>query len=504
MWLLTMVALVACAATATPTPIPPPTPGATVTPTPSLMAPTKTSVPATPTPAPTPTEGWSVYADSSYQLSLRYPSHWQFVPGYGVKYAGENGFFQLSAISGPSGSIDQIAEGDAYHKLLPYGSQPRIEPLQVDGQPARLILPSADQPAAMAGQAGLIVEYPQPIDLEGHEYAYLILWADVEHIRSIAQTASLQAPPGPAKPTPDPATLPGVVNSVFSTLRQRFGAKADELQLLEYEYVTWPNGCLGVSMRAVCTQATVPGFRIRVLFREQTFEYRTNLQGSLIVLAAAPAHGIASPALIWEGGEVCDTLLLSETGLAAVGACDAPLRPTELADGRSRLQQWSALVMQFAPFEAETPSGRIVFRGSGPETADPAWQRAIAAWAEVAFKELFYGRSFPAWSAALSWHEEIASRPGYCRLLEVDSCGHAEASETLCQGGFMQILEDDWLTVYELRAFDRWYYGYAALEAAGVSFYGRGSEPMSESELEQLESWARALHARLATSSGTP
>jgi hypothetical protein len=429
---------------------------------------------------------------------LRYPSAWQFESGYGIKYAGPDGFFQISAIWGPGATIDEIADGDAHHKLQPYGTEPTIEALRVDGQPARLIMPSDDQPAAMAGQSGLIVELPQPIDLSGDTYNFLILWADEQHIRPIADTLSLQQPVTLTTPTLAVATAPGAVRSVLLALSRSFGVRSDDIQLLGYEYVSWPDGCLGVPMRGVCTQAVVPGFRILVRFQGQDYEYRTDLQGSRFVLSSAPDHGITQPALIWEGGEVCETLILDQNARAAVGPCDAPLRPAQLTLRSPRWQGWMDLSTRFSPFEAETPSGTVAFRGVGPESANAAWQRAIAAWAQLVHAELESGRSTLGWSLALRWQEELSERPGYCRTLEVHKHGFAMATLTLCEGRFTQILGDGWLTEVELDALDAWYYRHAALEAELLSFSGSGTIPVDAAVIGQLNSWSDALHSRLA------
>jgi hypothetical protein len=192
-----LVAMAAC------TPPPPqPTASPTAAPTATRTA-VPTGIPSTPTATPprptataalTPSIAWTTYSDATLGVTLRYPADWQPVPGYDRKHAGLGGFFQLSAISGAGATIDQVAEDDAYHKLQPYGSEPTIEPLRLQAREARLILPSADQPPAMKGQAGLIVHLPQPIEMSGHKYDYLILWSDEEHIREIAQTIVLQTP----------------------------------------------------------------------------------------------------------------------------------------------------------------------------------------------------------------------------------------------------------------------------------------------------------------------
>ncbi|HUV88905.1 MAG TPA: hypothetical protein VMY80_04570 [Anaerolineae bacterium] len=148
---------------------------------------------ATPVPTPTPyMDVWTTYSNPTFAISLQYPADWQPVPGYGepetgeIRFGAENGFFHVNAMD--AATIDDAAASEAGHKLQPYGSQPTIENLQIQGQEARLILPSADQPAGMGHQAALIVRYPQPVYITGHTYPYFVLWADQGHIRVIAQT----------------------------------------------------------------------------------------------------------------------------------------------------------------------------------------------------------------------------------------------------------------------------------------------------------------------------
>jgi hypothetical protein len=166
---------------------------------------------------------WATYANPVFHVSLHYPAHWQPVPGEEeTRYAApsdgvpsDGGFFILDAIGAPQATIDEVAAGQAGHKLRPYGSQPEIEPLQVEGQEARLILPSAD--ASMGDQAMLIVRYPQPVDLSGATYQFFALYADEGHIWAITRSLRFEglalpertwtpAPPsggGAARPTID-------------------------------------------------------------------------------------------------------------------------------------------------------------------------------------------------------------------------------------------------------------------------------------------------------------
>lgn len=130
----------------------------------------------------------ATYVSEDYKISLKYPSNWRLNPDYFERYEGEDGFFQVGAINGENMSIDEVVKIDAFHKLNPYGSNPQIINRTIDGQEARLILPSDDQAEEMKKQAGLIVKYPKAVKIGDSVYYYLILWADKSHIEQIGNT----------------------------------------------------------------------------------------------------------------------------------------------------------------------------------------------------------------------------------------------------------------------------------------------------------------------------
>jgi len=145
--------------------------------------------PAPPTPY---LDMWTTYTNPVFAVSLQHPADWEAVPGYGspetgeIKYAGISGYFHINAMD--TESIEMAAAAEAYHKLQPYGPNPTIESLQIQGQEARLIMPSGGQPVVGQYQAGLIVRYPQPVNISGTPCRFFILWADQAHIRTLAET----------------------------------------------------------------------------------------------------------------------------------------------------------------------------------------------------------------------------------------------------------------------------------------------------------------------------
>jgi hypothetical protein len=96
----------------------------------------------------------------------------------------------------------------------------------------------------------------------------------------------------PVEPTPMPThipvDIPPAVRAAIDALTQSQGVSAGQVTVVSVEAVTWPDGCLGVVRPGVmCTQQTVPGFRIILEASGKQYEYHTNQDGSNI----APSEG---------------------------------------------------------------------------------------------------------------------------------------------------------------------------------------------------------------------
>jgi TolB protein len=144
--------------------------------------------------------GWDTYRSERFAVSFRYPLGWQLDAVHGGEaYRGEDGYFILDAMGSGGATIDALAADQVNHHLLPFGTDPSIEELELGGQEARLILPAAD--ASMGDQALLIVRYPQPVTIQGTAYDHFALYADEAHIRTIAQTLQFTSSTGAGAPS---------------------------------------------------------------------------------------------------------------------------------------------------------------------------------------------------------------------------------------------------------------------------------------------------------------
>jgi TolB protein len=88
----------------------------------------------------------NTFISQKYRVKFTFPSNWQKVNE--ERYEGEDGFFQISALSSDE-NLETVCRNEAFHLLLPYGSSPQIRHHYIQNQPSCLILPSADQPAEM-------------------------------------------------------------------------------------------------------------------------------------------------------------------------------------------------------------------------------------------------------------------------------------------------------------------------------------------------------------------
>jgi TolB protein len=129
-----------------------------------------------------------MYKNLSYGIELMYPTRWAMVNN--LHYEGVDGFFRISTLQSDS-SLEDICKREAYHKLKPYGSNPRITHTSASSLTACMVLPSIDQPMEMKKQTALVIEYPNPIMIDNKTFSHLILWTDHEHIGDIRNSINI-------------------------------------------------------------------------------------------------------------------------------------------------------------------------------------------------------------------------------------------------------------------------------------------------------------------------
>ena len=100
-----------------------------------------------------------------------------------------------------------------------------------------------------------------------------------------------QASPQPIA-TPRPSTNM-VVSSAKSALAEQLQVNIDVIKLVNIQSVQWPDSCLGIDKAGVmCAFHVVDGYQITLSAEGHTYEVRSNLDGSQIVLT--PGQGTTS------------------------------------------------------------------------------------------------------------------------------------------------------------------------------------------------------------------
>lgn len=78
-----------------------------------------------------------------------------------------------------------------------------------------------------------------------------------------------------------------VSEAVLDIVVRQTGLPQSNFEITQAEQKTWPDGCLGLADPEVfCTQALVSGWQVTVTNSEETWVYRTDSNGSLVMLDA--------------------------------------------------------------------------------------------------------------------------------------------------------------------------------------------------------------------------
>jgi Tol biopolymer transport system component len=144
-----------------------------------------------------PSAATQIYVSEQFSITMEYPADWRpGNPDDGALFRGEDGFFGLSSAYMVAETVETVCalelESNARTDKNPnqrFGSRPNVEHLQVNGQPACLILPSNDQQPPDGG-ALLFVQYPTAYE---HNRT-LMLSADRAHIRQIGASLRFSPP----------------------------------------------------------------------------------------------------------------------------------------------------------------------------------------------------------------------------------------------------------------------------------------------------------------------
>lgn len=299
-----------------------------------------------------------------------------------------------------------------------------------------------------------------------------------------AATEAPAAVENPPTPTHLPVDLTPAQREAIAALAEKLNISPDKITLVSTEAVTWPNGCLGiVRMGVLCTQAEVEGFKIALEANGQQYEYHTNQDGSVVLLAeGAQTAGAAEEQAIKQ---LAMNLGLQESDISVVSN-----EAVEFGDACLGVAMEGVMCAQVV-----TPGHIIVLEADGTQyeyhtNADGS-------------------RVQPA-TFALVWKRE-GGIAGFCDTLTVFLSGEVYTNN--CKGqpeGKMDTLGNI-LSAAEQDEFYGWTsdFGQVTLDASdpkGVSdrltetldFWGTGNKQPTESEQQAMLKFAQNLYQELA------
>ncbi|HWQ84196.1 MAG TPA: hypothetical protein VN363_06490 [Anaerolineales bacterium] len=77
---------------------------------------------------------------------------------------------------------------------------------------------------------------------------------------------------------------PEAVLQTVERLSQELGVAVEEIEIVEFEQVEWPDACLGFPQEGqACAQVVTPGFRVLLAVGDQQYEFRSDESGTVIV-----------------------------------------------------------------------------------------------------------------------------------------------------------------------------------------------------------------------------
>jgi hypothetical protein len=145
------------------------------------------------------------------------------------------------------------------------------------------------------------------------------------------------------------APTPAVIQSIRQAVKQQFGVA--QIAVVSATEQNWPDGCLGLpKAEEVCTMAIVPGWRVEVSDKLQTWYYRTDRTGKTLRLENPDRSVLPQPVaskLIQQVARETNTpsgkLRITEVKAKTYDGCLGIYRPNQSCT-KIAIQGWQSIV----------------------------------------------------------------------------------------------------------------------------------------------------------------
>ncbi|HEX8919272.1 MAG TPA: hypothetical protein VF898_12270, partial [Chloroflexota bacterium] len=253
--------------------------------------------------------------------------------------------------------------------------------------------------------------------------------------RPTFEPTGTSAPTETATPTPVPSAAKQAVDAVIARMTKYGMEDPSRVSVIDAIPAVWNDDCLDLPSGLPCHTQTVHGYSIELVKEGERYVIRTDLEGKIVRLAAAPSQTIPDVFVQWErnDGKECRTALIGTEQLQ-YGFCGEALL-TESArqatmwanpGGESEGRNWQR---SYVPFTATILGSTVVFTGTGTLVANAAEQRAIAEWARERWEEHWWSYLNAVYDLDLGWSEKNSA---FCGGLWIYRTGLAVAWN--CEG----------------------------------------------------------------------
>ena len=271
--------------------------------------------------------------------------------------------------------------------------------------------------------------------------------------------------------------------AAINALIEQLNLSADKIKLISTEAVTWPNGCLGiVRIGVMCTQAEVPGFKIILEANGQKYEFHTNQDGSIVMLAEGEQDTGAVEDIVIK--QLAANLQLKESNISVVSSTGI-----EFNDACLGVAVEGVLCDQVV-----TPGHIIVLEAKGMQ---------------YEYHTNADGSRIQPATLAMVWKRE-GGIAGFCDTMTVFLSGEVYTSQCKSpadgkSGTFANLLSSaeqehfmDWMTQFSQEKLD-------ASDPAGVAdrmmvtldIFGMGNKQVTKSDQQVLFEFAQNLYQKL-------
>ena len=315
-----------------------------------------------------------------------------------------------------------------------------------------------------------------------------------------------------SNPTPQPVlrSTPVVINdqmnSAISAAKFALGEQlqrgVDAIKLTDIQQVQWSDGCLGVQQPGImCAMHVVDGYKITLSANDQTYEIRSNLDGSQIVPADGSTPNTTGVSFKIQNGEGCQSFLISESNGVAYGSCNGKLETVPFVEA-GRSAELDHFVTTFKSFSFDLPNGTVSLIGSGSTAPSVDEERSLSLWAKLVADETQVGRSSAANGLVIGWHRE-GGLAGFCDDLSVYTTGLVSASS--CRNGQAKDLGQTWLDNEQLTQLYQWIDQLGRFEydpktgsttdamTITLAFAGQGNTKVTASNQQAIETFTEKL-----------